>query len=138
MLNRCTTCTRMSILSQASQTVVFSVPSSFFSSLSFFFKLRSFSASLAYRVGCNHLHSSVSQTTRLRNPQPPSTDCNNHFCIPSRFFFLFLSRYISFFLHFAVCLSLLSFYSISYIYIYIFFFLSFFTRVHVTLFHLSS
>lgn len=124
MLSRCTTCTRMSILSQASQTVecpYFLLRSSFlflllfFRFSSFFFKKkssRSFSASLAYRVGCNHLHSSVSQTTRFGNPQPPSTNCNNPL-LCSFPFSPFLSCYILFFLHFAVCLSLLFFYSIS-------------------------
>lgn len=53
------------------------------------FLVRGFFPSFAYRVGCDHLHSSVLWTTR--NPQPLSTDCNNLFYLSLVFFFpLFL------------------------------------------------
>lgn len=73
-------------------------------SLPFFtvFLVRGFFPSFAYRVGCNHLHSSVLWTTR--NPQPLSTDCNNLLYLSLAFFplssslhFVFLPLYCLFF-----------------------------------------
>lgn len=69
----------------------------------FAFLPRSFFSSFAYRVGCNHLHSSVSRTTCSRNPQLLSTDCDNlflsipAFSLPSSLHFVFLAPCCSFF-----------------------------------------
>lgn len=77
---------------------------SFFSLFFTVFLVRGFFPSFAYRVGCDHLHSSVLWTTR--NPQPLSTDCNNLFYL-SLVFFPSLPHYISFSFHFIACFSLL-------------------------------
>lgn len=75
---------------------------SFFSLFFTVFLVRGFFPSFAYRVGCDHLHSSVLWTTR--NPQPLSTDCNNLFYLSLVFFplssslhFVFLPLYCLFF-----------------------------------------